>query len=250
DVQRSFIRELMKKAQILPLYMKLIFDIILTWHSYDPIDANLKKLNSVDDCIRYLFNYLKTVHNSLLFTRAVCYMTACRNGISQNELEDVLSLDDDVLKSVFQHYIPPIRRIPGILWTRIRNDLEEYITEKEADDSSVVYWYHRRFIEVVNSEYLSKMSSAERTTVFQNMVDMYKETWKGKNKPFKVDDPKLVNKYNLNESDGEIQANRFTTSQPIEFVDASGNIQFNKRKLNELPQFINQLTANFAIPIA
>ncbi|CAF4262497.1 unnamed protein product, partial [Rotaria magnacalcarata] len=40
DVQRSFIRELMKKAQILPLYMKLIFDIILTWHSYDPIDAN------------------------------------------------------------------------------------------------------------------------------------------------------------------------------------------------------------------
>lgn len=143
DEQRLFINELMKEqTEILPLYMKLIFDIISTWHSYDLIDIELKKLKSVDDCIRYLFNHLKTMHNSLLFSRSITYMTVCKNGISQNELEDILSLDDDVLKSVFEHYIPPIRRLPGVLWTRIRNDLEEYITEKEADDSSVIYWYN------------------------------------------------------------------------------------------------------------
>ncbi|CAF4641417.1 unnamed protein product [Rotaria sp. Silwood2] len=142
DEQRSFIRDLMKeRTEILPLYMKLVFDIILTWHSYDLIDFELRKLKNVDDCIRYLFNHLTKIHNNILFRRAICYMTACRNGISQNELEDVLSLDDDVLKSVFQHYIPPIRRLPGILWTRIRNDLDEYITEKEVDDSSVIYLY-------------------------------------------------------------------------------------------------------------
>ncbi|CAF2768681.1 unnamed protein product [Rotaria sp. Silwood2] len=142
DEQRSFIRDLMKeRSEILPLYMKLVFDIILTWHSYDSINIELKKLRNVDDCIRYLFHHLEKVHNCLLFTRAMIYMTACRNGISQNELEDVLSLDDEVLESIFQHYIPPVRRLPGILWTRIRNDLDEYITEKEADDSSVIYWY-------------------------------------------------------------------------------------------------------------
>ena len=94
------------------------------------------------------------------------------------------------------------------------------------------------------------MNSEERRVVFQNMIDLYKETWKGKSKPFKIDDPKLVNKYNLGESNGEIQANRFITSQPIEFVDASGRVQFNKRKLNEMPQFLTQLTANLAIPLA
>lgn len=94
------------------------------------------------------------------------------------------------------------------------------------------------------------MNSEERKNVFQNMVDLYKETWKGKNKPFKIDDPKLITKYNLNDSNGEIQANRLTTSQPIEFVDASGRVQFNKRKLNELPQFLNQLTSNLAISLA
>jgi hypothetical protein len=93
------------------------------------------------------------------------------------------------------------------------------------------------------------MNADERKTVFQNMIDLYKETWKGKNKPFKIEDPKLVDKYNLTESNGEIQANRFLTSQPIEFVDANGRVQFNKRKLNELPQFLGQLTVNLAIPI-
>ena len=142
DRQHLFINNLMKKKQkILPLFMKLLFDIISFWHSYDSIDEDLNHLNDVDDCIRYLFQRLQIVHNEVLFSRALCYMTACRSGISQNELEDVLSLDDDVLKSVFQHYIPPVRRLPGILWTRIRNDLDEYITEKEVDDAPVIYWY-------------------------------------------------------------------------------------------------------------
>jgi hypothetical protein len=141
DEQRLFINNLMnKKKEILPLFMKLVFDIISVWHSYDLIDENLNDLNDVDDCIRYLFKRLQMTHNKVLFSRALCYMTACRSGISQNELEDVLSLDDDVLKNVFQHYIPPVRRLPGILWTRIRNDLDEYITEKEVDDAPVIYW--------------------------------------------------------------------------------------------------------------
>lgn len=139
--QRIFITNLMQdRRQIIPLFMKLVFDIISEWHSYDTIDPALKNLKNVDDCIRYLFHRLEVVHHKTLFGRALGYMTACRSGISQNELEDILSLDDDVLKSVFQHYIPPVRRIPGILWTRIRNDLDEYITEKEVDDAPVIYW--------------------------------------------------------------------------------------------------------------
>ncbi|CAF2516523.1 unnamed protein product [Rotaria sp. Silwood2] len=249
--QRLFINNLMnKKNNILPLFMKLMFDIISYWHSYDPIDEKLNQLKDVDDCIRYLFKRLETIHNSVLFSRALCYMTACRSGISQNELEDVLSLDDDVLKNVFEHYIPPVRRLPGILWTRIRNDLDEYITEKEIDDAPVIYWYHRRFIEVARELYISNLDETERKVIFQNVVDLFKETWKGKNKPFKIDDPKLVNKYKLDESAGEIQANRFTTSQPVEFIDADGRIQYNKRKLNELPQFLSKLAPDIAVPIA
>ncbi|CAF4093250.1 unnamed protein product, partial [Adineta steineri] len=251
DEQRLFIHDLIhNRSEILPLFMKLIFDIILTWHSYDPIDHNLKKLETIDDCILYLFNRLKTIHNSLLVSRSLCYMTASRNGISQNELEDVLSLDDDVIKNVFQHYIPPVKRLPGLLWTRIRNDLDEYITEKEVDDLSVIYWYHRRFIEIAEKEFISNLTKIERTNIFQNMVDLYTEKWSGKAKPFKIDNKSLINKYNLHESNGEIQANRLISSQPIQFIDGNGQIQFNKRKLNELPNFLNKLAPDSTIPIA
>ena len=139
--QYLFVIQWMKKRiTIVPLLMKLFFDILCTLHSYDTIDNRLKICRTVDDCILYLFKQLQIKHNNVLFRRALSYMTACRNGITQNELEDVLSIDDDVLKSVFEHYIPPLKRLPGILWTRIRNDLDEYVTEKQVDDSSVIYW--------------------------------------------------------------------------------------------------------------
>lgn len=110
--------------------------------------------------------------------------------------------------------------------------------------------YHRRFIEVAREQFLSNLTDDERKVVFQNVVDLFKETWKGKNKPMKIDDPKLVNKYQLNSTQGEITANRFTTSQPVEFVDVDGRVQYNKRKLNELPQFLSKLAVDISIPIA
>ncbi len=113
-----------------------------------------------------------------------------------------------------------------------------------------MFRYHRRFIEVARELYISNLDDNDRKLVFQNVVDLFKETWKGKNKPFKIDDPKLVNKYQLNQSDGQIQANRFTTSQPVEFIDVNGQIQYNKRKLNELPQFLSKLAVDISIPIA
>lgn len=82
------------------------------------------------------------------------------------------------------------------------------------------------------------------------MVDLYKETWSGKMKPFKIDNVNLITKYNLHESKGEIQANRLISSQPIEFIDGNGQIQFNKRKLNELPHFLSKLESQIAITIS
>ena len=109
--------------------------------------------------------------------------------------------------------------------------------------------YHRRFIEVANSVYISRLNSEQRTAIFQNMIDFYKETWKGKNKPFKIDNPNLVNKYGLGESEGRVEADRLITSQPVEFIDINGSVQFNRRKLNELPKFICNLSSNLSIPL-
>lgn len=82
-------------------------------------------------------------HGRILVFHALAYITAAKSGLSETELEDLISLDDRVLDDVYQYHLPPVRRIPPLLWTRIRNDLPNYLSEREADGVSVLNWYHR-----------------------------------------------------------------------------------------------------------
>ena len=67
------------------------------------------------------------------------------NGLSEAEVEDLISLDDRVLEDIYQYHLPPVRRIPPLLWTRLRADLPGYLAETEADETVVVRWYHQQF---------------------------------------------------------------------------------------------------------
>ena len=111
DEQWKTLRYIFKNGQLFPLFLKLIFDIVCKWRSYDKPDGNLAKCLRVDDIIIYRFHNLERIHGQVLFKRAICYMTICKNGISDNEMCDLLSLDDDVLYSVFEFSMPPIRRV-------------------------------------------------------------------------------------------------------------------------------------------
>jgi hypothetical protein len=41
-----------------------------------------------------------------------------------------------------------VRRIPPILWTKIRRELQEYFTEHEADGARVIVWAHKQVLEM------------------------------------------------------------------------------------------------------
>jgi len=245
--QLKTLQTMFETAVLYPLYVKLIFDIVENWASfYDP-DAAFKKCMNIDSCVKYLFQRLEEDHGKLLFSRAIIYMSSFRNGISESEIEDILSLDDDVLYDIFEFHAPPVRKLPLSLWSRIKHDLKGYMVEKEIDDTRVIYWYHRRFIEVANSYYISKMNSVERETVFMNVVDFFNETWKNKPKPYKYNEY-VAKKKKLKSN--ESQEVRNTTMQPTLFVGPDGRIKYNKRKITEFPSFISQLTANLAVPLA
>ena len=68
-----------------------------------------------------------------------------QRGLSETELEDLLSLDDVVLNDIYQYHLPPTRRIPPLLWTRLRADLPGYLADNDADGVVVINWYHRQF---------------------------------------------------------------------------------------------------------
>ena len=247
EPQWKVLDETFANATLYPLYVKLIFDIVIKWESYFIPTDEFKNLLQIDNCIEYLFKQLEKNHGEVLFSRSMFYMTTFKNGISESELEDILSIDDDVLYSIFEYHAPPVRRFPIALWARIKHDLEEYMVQKEIDDTRVIYWYHRRFIEVGNSVYVSRMDETQRETVFNNVIDFFNETWKHKPKPYKYTDHVAKKKKLASDTQEET---RNTAMQAIEIVAEDGTVRYNKRKLTELPGFISQMNINFAAPLA
>ena len=243
--QWAVLEDMLKKAKLFPLYIKLIYDVISKWTSFYDADQDLefRKCLNIDECIRYLFKLFEKSHGKLLFSRCVIYMSTFANGISENEIEDILSLDDDVLYSIFEFHAPPVRKLPIALWARIKYDLTGYMVEKEMEGSRVIYWYHRRFIEVAQTHYVTKLDKS----VFMNVIDFFNETWKHKPKPYKFNE--YVAKKNK-VTGQELEAIRDTSFQPTVFIDKNGNLKFNIRKIQEFPEFIFKLNKNVASTIA
>ena len=101
--------------------------------------------------INALFERIERQHGRKLVRKALGYITAAKSGLTETELEDLLSCDDDVLDDVYQFWTPPIRRIPPLLWVRIRDDLTSYLVDRGADGARVITWYHRQFIEAAQA---------------------------------------------------------------------------------------------------
>ena len=65
------------------------------WKSYSrPEDTYLAE--NVNDSISLLFQKVEAKHGWLLVSHALAYVTAARSGISESEIEDLISLDDQV----------------------------------------------------------------------------------------------------------------------------------------------------------
>ncbi len=214
----------------LPLYIKLVFDDIVNWKSYTP-KADTVLYDSVHTSIMSLFNKLEKQHGPELVSRALMYLTASKNGLSENELEDLLSLDDIVLNDVYQYHRPPVRRIPPLLWTRIRSDIPNYLTKREADGVNVIDWYHRQFQETALKKYFISANTVHK--IHSALADYFLGIWGDKPKPFEYTELQRQ-KFNLPTTAGI--EDRFVPDQPHFYTDADENIlHYNLRKFSELP---------------
>ena len=204
----------------LPLYLKLAFDEALRWKSYTP-ESDICLEQNVREIIDDMFQRLERRHGKILVSHALAYITASKNGVTEPELEDLLSLDDEVLNDVYQYWTPPVRRLPPLLWIRIRSDIGDYLTERGADGTQVVFWYHRQFIEAARERYLTAKQAKK---IHCYMSDYFLGKWSGGvKKPFE------------NKEGEKKSMDRLVAKQPLMFDSPEGKQIFNLRKLSELP---------------
>jgi WD40 repeat protein len=149
----------------LPLYLKLAFEEARRWRS-DALPEQTRLAADVPTLIRQRLAHLseEAAHGATLVSRALGYLAAGRNGLTEDELLDVLSRDADVMADFRRRSprSPRVERLPFVAWSRLYHDLEPYLSERKADGTTTLAFFHRVFHEVVCAEYLASEGGQKR----------------------------------------------------------------------------------------
>ncbi|XP_019497559.1 PREDICTED: NACHT domain- and WD repeat-containing protein 1 isoform X1 [Hipposideros armiger] len=204
-----------------PGRLSLAFEEARKWASFTmpaPLASTAK------DAMHQLCARLEQTHGQLLVARVLGYIVSSRHGLSEAELKDILSLDDEVLQAVYQDWTPPSKellRFPPLLWVRLRRDLGNCLARRPVDGFTLLTIAQRQLAEVVQERYLSGPEKAKRHGV---LADFFLGAWSQGTK--KLITLPLVGK--------PLNLDRKVAPQPLWFSDTVANL----RKLKELPHHL------------
>ncbi|KAH3695860.1 NACHT and WD repeat domain-containing protein 2-like [Dreissena polymorpha] len=215
----------------LAMFIQLVTHRAKLLSSFERIDEGDLPFN-IHDTIQTLFTALETRHGRVLVERSLSYLVASVTGLSDCEMEDLLSLDDDVLNSVYVTYHPPVRRIPFAKWLALKGDIEAFLTHKESDGVTVSLWCHGEFELAVKKRYLS--SETVLKEIHSMLADYFLGTWANTKKPVKS--PETAGNLILPPCGSKVD--RLVASQPLSFTGLDGTVRFNKRKYDQVPRHL------------
>jgi hypothetical protein len=141
----------------LPLYLKLAFEEARRWRSHDGVPELHPTIRGAirDDLFARLS--AEANHGGVFVRHALGYLGAAKNGLTEDEMLDVLSSDAEVLADFRRRSprSPGVEQLPVAVWSRLYFDLEPYLAERSADETSLMGFYHRQLAEVVTEDYLA-----------------------------------------------------------------------------------------------
>lgn len=221
--QRSAFTNVFQKCSQ-PLFVSLCAEKCKCIHSYDSIDTANFSTGS-EEAISAMFNDLEKKHGYELVSRSMSYLVGSVTGLSDSEMEDLLSLDDFVTSSVYTDHKSSVLRVPQSKWLRLKDDIDRYLVQREVDGVTVYRWKDDQFDLNIRTRYLQDESKSKE--IYSLIADYYLGVWHGKPKPM---------------SNSEKQANnsgfdRQVPSQPLTF-DNEGQVRFNRRKYDQLPRHL------------
>ena len=127
------------------LYVHLAVSVVRHWTSDSQGQYSQPMLRGgVHALIEQIFATLERDFGSVLAKAALGFITYSVNGVSDVEMEDLLSMHDAVLDHVFQYATPELRRIPSHVWLRLKQALADLVVERELGCTT---WYHRQLKE-------------------------------------------------------------------------------------------------------
>lgn len=134
-----------------PLWLRLAFEESRRWRSTDP---PVTLPTSIPDLVRHVYARLSAPaeRGAVLVAHVLGLLAASGAGLSEDELLDALSADQEVMKEARDRSVaewrPDLDRFPVVLWAQLWSDLMAYLTERGIGRSTLLDFYHRELTEV------------------------------------------------------------------------------------------------------
>ena len=208
-----------------PLYIRLVTDVAAIWKSNYGIDS-LTLPMTLSEVIDNKLKWLEMQCGLTLVTHAASLITLSKNGLTESQLLELLSMDNNVLNEVFEDASPLSEkhiRLPGLLWKRLLFYLGPYLKEQNDNGYVVMRWSHKRISEVVSFRYLQNESKVKYLT------RLLSEFFFGLHYDVMDQDAKTLT---LNRRRNKI---RYSLHQLTPQPSMTRHDSFNIRKLTELP---------------
>jgi len=226
----------------LPLYLKLAFEQARYWNSYNEVDR-LSLASDVEGVIQNLLERLHTEHTKEIVNRILCYITAARNGLTEDEILDVMTFDSEFFKMYKNqiHHDLPQEKLPWIVWSRFHSDIEPYLTERGFDKTSTITFFHRQFDEYVTRELLEKV----RVTRHHVLADYFESSptffWQNRERSPNYRKTSELNHHLLKTKSWDKLEENLTS---LEFIDAKCTAEMATDLQNDFLQFLRDLRSD------
>ncbi|MBN3281948.1 NWD2 protein, partial [Polyodon spathula] len=174
--QQIYVNEALAKCT-LPMFVNLIFREVMHWRSHKDVDDSSLCV-TVHESIEQLFWSLENKLGSRFVLRALGYITMAKTGLSEMELEDILSLDNSVLSEIIvsTNLQNPLR-ISYILIGKLKEDLNGYLVERQVRNVTLLVWANRHLQLIAQKLYLSNEEDVHQ--MHSLLAEYFLGVWSG-----------------------------------------------------------------------
>ncbi|XP_033870299.2 NACHT and WD repeat domain-containing protein 2-like isoform X1 [Acipenser ruthenus] len=174
--QQIYVNEALAKCT-LPMFVNLIFREVMHWRSHKDVDDSSLCV-TVHESIEKLFWSLENKLGSRFVLRALGYISMAKTGLSEMELEDILSLDNSVLSEIIvsTNLQNPLR-ISYILIAKLKEDLNGYLVERQVRNVTLLVWANRHLQLIAQKLYLSNEEDVHQ--MHSLLAEYFLGVWSG-----------------------------------------------------------------------
>ncbi|MBN3291557.1 NWD1 protein, partial [Polypterus senegalus] len=152
SAQWKLIREACMTCPI-PLYLQCAYMECKQWPSFvSPTEIYLP--TDLSKLYTSIISRLEKQHGAQFVKKVLSLISISKNGITLEELIDLLSVDQKIMSEVEQFHQLPAPKFPFVLWAKFQKDLGKILVEQKTDATYVYNWANVSFKQACEERYL------------------------------------------------------------------------------------------------